>query len=31
MIENRFEQQIRALEPWQQMLFATALTERMFL
>ncbi|HSG03734.1 MAG TPA: YjaG family protein [Marinobacterium sp.] len=29
--ENRFEQQIRALEPWQQMLFATALTERMFL
>lgn len=31
MIENRLEQQIRALEPWQQMLFATALTERMFL
>lgn len=29
--ENRFEQQIRALEPWQQMLFATALSERMFL
>lgn len=28
--ENRFEQQIRALEPWQQMLFATALSERMF-
>ena len=29
--ENRFEQQIRALEPWQQMLFATALSERIFL
>ena len=29
--ENRFEQQIRDLEPWQQMLFATALSERMFL
>lgn len=29
--DNRFEQQIRALEPWQQMLFATALSERMFL
>ncbi len=29
--ENRFEQQIRALEPWQQMLFASALSERMFL
>ena len=29
--ENRFEHQIRALEPWQQMLFATALSERMFL
>lgn len=29
--ENRFEQQIRALEPWQQMLFACALSERMFL
>ncbi len=29
--DNRFETSIRALEPWQQVLFATALTERMFM
>ena len=29
--DNRLEAAIRDLEPWQQVLFATALTERMFL
>jgi len=29
--ENRFEQQLRDLAPWQQMPLATALSERMFL